>query len=367
PMEDVLPAGLPVQDGEAVAVSGDSSTIVGLRENGSARRAFVWNQITGYSEALPAGVSEARYIALSRDGGSILGFFTLLDGSVEAGVWRLGSGLVVLPRLAASPALPGLTEISQDGNFVLGRDRNDAGVFVDVRWTVGQPPESLEFVFPFVGSFSSGEVSAIRDDPLRFYGETRVNGTLWPAVRSESVGIQPIGQPFDGQAEWFAISKDGRAEVFRSGVHYWVRRTEFGLPYCGAAVRNATGCVGVLNVTGSDEVSVNQLRLEATGLPQNVFGFFLVSRATGLVYQPPGSRGALCLGGSIGRFVGPGQIQNSGSAGALLLDVDLTSLPSPNGPIAAASGETFMFQAWHRDQFATATSNFTTATAVTLR
>jgi hypothetical protein len=43
----------------------------------------------------------------------------------------------------------------------------------------------------------------------------------------------------------------------------------------------------------------------------------------------PGSLGVLCLGGSIGRYVGPGQIQNTGGTGAFCLLLDLTQTPTP--------------------------------------
>ena len=78
--------------------------------------------------------------------------------------------------------------------------------------------------------------------------------------------------------------------------------------------------------------------------------------------NPGGSAGNLCVTGAIGRYVGPGQIQNSGGAGAIGLDLDLQQMPTPTGLVAAQSGETWHFQAWHRDfQAGVATSNFTQA------
>jgi len=73
----------------------------------------------------------------------------------------------------------------------------------------------------------------------------------------------------------------------------------------------------------------------------------------------------LCLGGSIGRFVGPGQVMNSGASGSFTLTVDLSALPTPTGLVTAQPGETWNFQAWYRDANPGPTSNFTDAVAVT--
>jgi len=100
--------------------------------------------------------------------------------------------------------------------------------------------------------------------------------------------------------------------------------------------------------------------LEASNLPNASFGFFLTSQTQGLTMNPGGSTGNLCLGGAIGRYVGPGQIQNSGSAGAISLAIDLTMTPTPTGLVAVQAGETWFFTAWHRDSVSgNATSNFT--------
>ena len=77
------------------------------------------------------------------------------------------------------------------------------------------------------------------------------------------------------------------------------------------------------------------------------------------------TQGALCLGGSIGRYVGAGQIQNSGAAGAFQLALNLTQTPTPNGLVAITQGQTWNFQSWFRDtSMGAATSNFTDAVRV---
>ncbi len=132
-----------------------------------------------------------------------------------------------------------------------------------------------------------------------------------------------------------------------------------GTNYCTAVV-NSTGVAGTMSASGSNSVASNDLVLEASDLPLNSFGFFLTSLTQGAVANPGGSQGNLCLGGSIGRYVGAGQIQNSGATGEISLAADNTQIPQPNGFVAVSAGETWSFQAWYRDAVAgTATSNFT--------
>ena len=131
-----------------------------------------------------------------------------------------------------------------------------------------------------------------------------------------------------------------------------------GTNYC-TAVPNSTGTSSVMSASGSSVAADNDVTLTATQMPTAAFGFFLVSQVQGFAMNPGGSAGNLCLGGSIGRYVGPGQIQNSGMLGEISLALDLTAVPQPTGAVAVAPGETWNFQAWYRDAVGgTAVSNF---------
>ena len=143
-------------------------------------------------------------------------------------------------------------------------------------------------------------------------------------------------------------------------------------PFIGAvfctANPNSTGATGRIDASGSLDVSQNDVTLTASRLPANAFGFFITSRSRGFVLNPGGSSGNLCLTGDIGRYVGPGQILNSGAAGEFSLTIDLTAVPQPTGAVSAAAGESWCFQAWHRDQaIFFATSNFTDGVRLTLQ
>lgn len=131
-----------------------------------------------------------------------------------------------------------------------------------------------------------------------------------------------------------------------------------GGPYC-TAVPNSIGSGAQLFPVGSTVAADNGLSLTVTGLPSNRFGFFLNSQAQGFVSQPGGSQGNLCLGGSIGRYSGAGQIRNSGPAGEFSLALNLNATPTPGGLVSIQAGQTWYFQAWYRDTVAgAASSNF---------
>ncbi len=140
-----------------------------------------------------------------------------------------------------------------------------------------------------------------------------------------------------------------------------------GTNYCTANV-NSTGQAAAMTAAGSQTAAVNSLAISCEQMPNLVFGFFIVSQTAGFAANPGGSSGNLCLGGSVGRFVGPGEIQNSGLDGMIDLDVDLTAIPQPTGPAAAAAGGTWRFQCWFRDSSGTSTptSNFSDGIAVLL-
>lgn len=139
-----------------------------------------------------------------------------------------------------------------------------------------------------------------------------------------------------------------------------------GVNFCGPAVPNSSGFPATMTASGSITVADNNLTISATDLPQNSFGFFLTSTTQNTVGQPGGSQGVLCLGGSVGRFVGPGQIQNSGALGEISLALDLSQQPTPTGLVQVQPGETWSFQAWFRDAVGgQVTSNFTDGLEVT--
>ncbi len=129
---------------------------------------------------------------------------------------------------------------------------------------------------------------------------------------------------------------------------------------------NSTGFPAILSATGSSSLSRGAFDLYAANVPPGMTGIFLASRASGFVPGPGGSFGNLCLGGTIGRLIGPGQVQTASAEATMRLSLDLSALPQGNGTAAVLAGEQWFFQGWFRDSLlGFPTSNFTTATTAT--
>lgn len=114
------------------------------------------------------------------------------------------------------------------------------------------------------------------------------------------------------------------------------------------AVPNSTGQIGRLFARGSADISAASFSLRGDQLPAGQFAMFLASRQLGALVAV-GGPGTLCLGGSVGRFNQPGQIQPVNADGTIQLPVDLARIPQPSSFVAAQPGETWRFQLWHRD------------------
>lgn len=129
---------------------------------------------------------------------------------------------------------------------------------------------------------------------------------------------------------------------------------------------NSAGLAGRVTATGSRAVADNSLVLVADRLPPDVFGFFIMGAAEYILIPDGGSLGILCITGPLGRFISPGQVQNSGASGVITLPVDLHSVPIPTGLDTILAGDTRYIQLWHRDtRHGGLTSLFTGSLAVT--
>jgi len=129
---------------------------------------------------------------------------------------------------------------------------------------------------------------------------------------------------------------------------------------------NSLGLVGELRAMGSALVADRDVTLLASRLPARSATLFLAGRLRSFTTMPGASQGNLCLSGPIGRFVRPGEIQVADSYGRASLSIDPASLPAPTGEVAVQPGETWTFQAWHRDAvMGSVVTNFTTAIEIT--
>lgn len=146
---------------------------------------------------------------------------------------------------------------------------------------------------------------------------------------------------------------------FANSAHLLAPGGSVGSSYC-TAVPNSTGQPGLLESFGLVSASDNVLVLRASQLPAHKTTLLVNGPQQGFIQNPGGSNGNLCIAGSIGRH--KSQIHSTGVAGTALISVDLTALPRAGGTHMVQAGETWNFQAWHRDG---SSSNFTEGRSVT--
>ncbi|MEC8494096.1 MAG: hypothetical protein VXZ39_04190, partial [Planctomycetota bacterium] len=129
---------------------------------------------------------------------------------------------------------------------------------------------------------------------------------------------------------------------------------------------NSSGVSARMTAAGSAIAADNDLTLSGVQLPVSVPALFITSSTQGFVTNPSGSIGNLCLGGAIGRYIGPGQIQFADAMGVVSLPIDLTMVPQSSGFVSVMSGDTRNFQVWFRDLVGGApVSNFTDGLEIT--
>lgn len=184
--------------------------------------------------------------------------------------------------------------------------------------------------------------------------DVAADGTVWvvDSTNENVVRIDSSGNVLESFLPSLGIFRGEDIMVVRGGVFA-------GETFC-EALPNSTGAPGTLDALGTPLAMTGELMLRARNLPANATSMVIA----GLQTQPPaavtGSSGVLCLAGPISRFARPGEIQDSGAAGAFDFAVDINDLPTPTGTVAAMAGQSWAFQVWSRDVVAgNATSNFT--------
>lgn len=126
---------------------------------------------------------------------------------------------------------------------------------------------------------------------------------------------------------------------------------------------NSTGQRGFIRLSGNRSATSTKT-MRASGLPSNRIGFFVVG--DGYANSQPGdSAGVLCVGGTVGNFIG--QIMSTGSAGTLTATFDPASIPHGGNFVTAMPGQSWQITAWHNDYIGgVRTSNYTNAVTLYL-
>ncbi len=246
--------------------------------------------------------------------------------------------------------------IGRDGHLVIFNDQRE------VEWVAREFPGTR----PWIGLY--------QDPSHPGYSEPG-GGWVWvdgsELTYSNWIPGEPNNTSLTGAPEGFAEMLPGGAWNDAEDDHLFT--THFLVEYSGGdigsnfcvAAPNSTGAVGAMSSQGSLEVATNLFQLTASSLPQHSFGVFLASQSPGFTAAPGGSQGNLCLSTNHGRF--SQQVMASGHFGTFTILTDTTGFPTTaGGSVAVAPGETWYFQAWHRELVGgTATTNFTDGLEVT--
>lgn len=340
----------------AVALSDDGRVVVGhdLDPFGALTvGSYTWNRVTGTLTTLRA--SDPAHLVIqgvdiTADGRTVMGY-----SGLDVVIWdEFGSPTVIIPSGGSSTILP--RTISADGSFVVGARRTN-GVCTPFIWSAANGVVDLPALgpsgIPTNGSTATG-VSADgqqvigshvdTSDPLQFIVETFIWTPSGGAERlSDWLSNQIGSSTFLGNGSLAQMSDDG--ERFAQ-QNLWIDiDATVGTNYCSQQL-NSTGQVGRMGATGSVFVEANDLTLTAENLSLNQFGIFIVGDASafGVTGGP-----MLCIGGTIGRFQRPGEVVMTGSNGRMSLPVDLTSIPLGPNTVSILAGDTWYFEAWHRE------------------
>lgn len=277
--------------------------------------------------------------------------------TVTSGTWSLSVQVYLPSGSAAGVHVRALSTFVQSGTMNPGSWIMIDGNNDEVLCFAGQPapffltpPRDRWFDVRTIVDLDNDTAEVYFDDQL-------VNTMTWTSGYNGMIG-EPAPQL--EAVHFFGVSGPGEAYVDDVRLEPFVGTV--GTTYCSPAAVNSSGGPASIRAVGSRSAAANDLTLQAAGVPAGQFGMFVTSQVQGAV---PVGNGTLCLGGSIGRYTLPAQIQQASAAGEFELALDLTATPQGLGVVGIVSGETWNFQAWFRDTAAGgAASNFTDAVQI---
>ncbi len=319
--------------GEAVAISGDTIVIGAFLEGSST------TGVNGGGQSDNSMWEAGAAYVFTRSGGTWAQEAYLKASNTNAGDW-FGNSVAI----DGEAIIVGARYEDSSGTGVDGPGQGDNSA----------PRSGAAFVFTRDATTWSQEayLKASNTDARDWFGDT--------VALSGSTIL--VGAPFeDGHGTGVNGGSQANNAAPGAGAVYLFELSNpgsLGTNYCVAAT-NSSGLAAEMTAVGSDSAVNNDVTLAASSLPASSFGYFLTSAATAYVMNPAGSHGHLCLGGSIGRYIAAGQVQNSGASGTFALAIDLTQHPRPTGFVAVQPGQTWHFTAWFRDSVGgQPTSNF---------
>ncbi|MEL6713661.1 MAG: hypothetical protein AAFP86_07800, partial [Planctomycetota bacterium] len=253
-----------------------------------------------------------------------------------------------------------------DGDFTIlhGSDRasryNGAG---QVEWTRQTTVPSADF--KTLIDVGDDRVAAVASN-------LGVDHVQWIGPAGEDQGRQDLSGLTASNFLSLSGSADARGNVhvaFRVGFSSSIAAKivfggDQGTLGCSQPTANSTGAFGRLEALGSSVAGDDNLTLRASELPADQTTLFLNALAPGFLPGVSGGAGTLCLGASLSRYLGPDQLRIADQDGEALLQLDLRRTPSGAAFVQVLAGETWYFQAWHRDTAAFGGSHMTNSISV---
>lgn len=379
--------GAPFDDSDSTGIGGDPSNNDGsnsgaaflLQSSGSG-----W-QLEAFLKGSNTGVGDQFGTSVDLDGDRLVVGAPFEDSSI-AGVNPLQTNNSLVSAGAAYSYRIGFSGWAQDAYV----KASNPGAFDYFGARVQLDSDRLVVTASREASASSGiggnQASNTAGGSGACYLYSGLYGSVWVQTAfvksSNSEANDYFGSPIGLSDRWFiagAAREDGADSGINgsqfsngfaeSGAAYFFRLGDGPfLNYCTPTL-NSTVRFGTMSGSGSGLLSQNDVTLMAASLPPNAFAFFIVGSERAFVPNPAGSAGNLCVGGgALGRYVGPGQVQNAGPGGMISLAIDANAIPSAVGAISALPGDEFHFQAWYRDSVGgMPVSNFTDGMTVLFR
>lgn len=350
-----------------MALSSDGRYVAAQANQGGGTP-YLWDRQLGAVTRLelPVGAAGAEVFGVSLGAVLSVGTASFAGGFIQAVAWDAAGHVTDIAPLGSEASA-----VSENGEWAVGSTPSAAGA-VPYRWNRSSGRVDL----PALGAGAAGYRSLkVSDDGALVIGNrvaagSSPTGFAWsPFGGTLSLGDFLQFEGFGGVGDFTTVidaAADGRrfvlSDVAAPGAARFVNvDPQVSSSFCSAGAANSTGAQGEAFLLGSNSPERNAIFLRAIALPPGVTVVPLVSPVAGSTPMAGGSPGTLCLGGGIGRFA-PG---GTDAVGAFQQRVDLGGIPTPLGPVAGASGQTWRFQCWYRDPSAGG-SNFTDGVRVLL-
>lgn len=283
------------------------------------------------------------------------------DEAQTAGLLLADGGAVVAGGVASCCPTPDLTRVAGDGTITWTQALGSAGL--SARPRVMDSPAGV-FVVP--GAFA--QAGATDRTPGLDLVLSATGAALPPLVFAEApTGMgDALGATLDSRGNtWVSARVGSTATLVEGRLYKLVLEGDPSSGLCNAAVPNSTGLRSRIRTAGSGQAARDNLTLAVDRLPASAAVLFLNARLAATIPNAGGSLGTLCLGSDVSRYVRPGEIRFTGPVGEASLQLRLPETPRGAGLAPVVAGQSFFFQAWHRDLVGgQQESNFTNAVRV---